>query len=154
MEPAWEPLREPDAEQVWNELLRPIAAELRSAAAELAQRCVTQMQTEMPVLFPDPQSVRENLVSTEAGIRQLADIIDVAGDPRDVELPAPTLAIARAGVVRQIPLANLMRFYRLAKRCCGSGCGTGSLRPPLTGRSRHWRFGSPPAGCSATWTRR
>ncbi|POY04433.1 hypothetical protein C3469_01755 [Mycobacterium kansasii] len=115
MEPAWEPLREPDAEQVWNELLRPIAAELRSAAAELAQRCVTQMQTEMPVLFPDPQSVRENLVSTEAGIRQLADIIDVAGDPRDVELPAPTLAIARAGVVRQIPLANLMRFYRLAQ---------------------------------------
>ena len=35
----------------------------------------------MPVLFPDPQSVKENLVSTEAGIRQLADIIDVAGDP-------------------------------------------------------------------------
>ncbi len=115
MELAWEPMREPGAEKVWEELLRPIAAELRSCAAELAERAVARLQIEMPVLFPDPQSVRENLVSTEAGIRQLADIIDVAGDPRDVELPAPTLAIARTGVQRQIPLASLMRFYRVAQ---------------------------------------
>ena len=83
--------------------------------ADLAERAITRMQAEMPVLFPDPQSVKENIVSTEAGIRQLADIIDVAGDPRAVELPAPTLAIARAGVQRQIPLASLMRFYRVAQ---------------------------------------
>ncbi|OBH59820.1 CdaR family transcriptional regulator [Mycobacterium sp. E2479] len=115
MELAWEPLREPDALKVWEKLLRPIAAELRSGASELAERAVARLQVEMPVLFPDPQSVKENLVSTEAGIRQLADIIDVAGDPRDAELPAPTLAIARTGVQRQIPLASLMRFYRVAQ---------------------------------------
>src|SRR5690242_13698704 len=112
MEPTWEPLREPGAEQVWTEVLRPIVAELRSSAPDLAERAITRMQAEMPVLFPDPQSVKENIVSTEAGIRQLADIIDVASDPRDIELPAPTVAIARAGVQRQIPLASLMRIYR------------------------------------------
>ena len=115
MEPTWEPLREPGAEKVWKQVLRPIVAELRSCAPDLAERAITRMQAEMPVLFPDPQSVKENIVSTEAGIRQLADIIDVAGDPRAVELPAPTLAIARAGVQRQIPLASLMRFYRVAQ---------------------------------------
>ena len=94
MEPTWEPLREPGAEQAWEKLLRPIATELRSCAAELADRAIARMQADMPVLLPDPQSVKENLVSTEASIRQLADIIDVAGDPRDIELPAPTLAIA------------------------------------------------------------
>ena len=69
----------------------------------------------MPALFTDPQSVSENLVSTEASIRQFADIVDVGGEPGDAELPAPTLAIARAGVVRQIPLANFLRFYRLGQ---------------------------------------
>jgi DNA-binding PucR family transcriptional regulator len=114
MELTWEPLREPDAERVWKELLRPIVAEMRMCTAELAEQAVARMQIEMPALFPDPHSVKENVVSTEAGIRQLADIIDVGGDPRDVELPAPTSAIARAGVQRQLPLASLMRFYRVA----------------------------------------
>ena len=115
MELAWQPLREPDAEEVWENVLRPIAAELRTCAAELADRIVARQQAEMPALFTDPQSVAENTVSTEAGVRQFADIIDVGGEPRDVELPAPTLAIARAGVMRQIPLANFLRFYRLAQ---------------------------------------
>lgn len=113
MELAWEPLREPGAEDVWKTLLRPIAAEMRTGAVELAELAVTRVQAEMPTLFPDPQSVPENVVSTAASIRQLADIIDVAGDPRTVELPAPTVALARAGVQRQIPLASLMRFYRV-----------------------------------------
>ena len=115
MELAWEPLREPDAEKVWKTLLRPIAAELRACAGEIAQRIVAHQQGEMPALFTDPQSVSENLVSTEASVRQFADIIDVGGEPGDVELPAPTAAIARAGVMRQIPLANFLRFYRLAQ---------------------------------------
>lgn len=115
MELTWEPLREPDAKTVWEKLLRPMAAELRSCAGELAERIVARQQGQMPALFTDPQSVNENLVSTEAGIRQFADIVDLGGDPADVELPASTVAIARAGVMRQIPLANFLRFYRLAQ---------------------------------------
>ena len=53
MDLAWEPLREPGAEKVWEKLLRPIATELRSSATELAQRSVARMQAEIEV---DPVS--------------------------------------------------------------------------------------------------
>lgn len=115
MEVDWPPAREPDAQRVWAKILRPLAAEMRACAGELAEQTVARMRSEMPQLFPDAQSVEENLVSAEAGIRQLADVIDVAGDPRASELPTSTLAIARAGVHRQIALASFMRFYRFAQ---------------------------------------
>lgn len=115
MEVEWPPARAPDAQRVWANVLRPIAAEMGACAAELAEQAVARMRSEMPQLFPDAQSVEENLVSAEAGIRQLAEIIDVAGDPRARELPTSTLAIARAGVHRQIALASFMRFYRFAQ---------------------------------------
>ena len=115
MEIDWPPVREPGAERVWREILRPIAAELGSCAAELAEQAVTRMRSEMPLLIPDAQSIEENRRSTEAGIRQLAEIIDVAGDPRAVELTASTSAIARAVVHRQVSLANVTRAYRLAQ---------------------------------------
>ncbi len=115
MEVDWPPAREPGAQRVWQEIVRPIGTEMRVSAPKLAEQAVARMRSEMPQLFPDPQSVEENLVSTEAGIRQLAEIIELASDPRTVELPAPTLAIARAGVQRQIALASFMRLYRFAQ---------------------------------------
>lgn len=113
MRPSWEPFRAPDAERVWTKLLRPVAAEMRSCAIQLAEMAVARVQAEVPALLPDQQSVEANVVSTAAGLRQLADMIDLGSDPRDAELPAPTRAVARAGVQRQIPLAGLMRFYRV-----------------------------------------
>lgn len=113
MRPTWEPFREPGAEQVWDTLLRPLATELRSCATEFAEQAVARVQGEMPALFPDPQSVKENVVSTAASLRNVADLLDMGGDPREAELSAPTRAVARAGVNRQVPLASLMRFYRV-----------------------------------------
>ena len=88
---------------------------MRANAGDLAQRIVARNRAEMPELFPDGQSVEVNLSSAEAGVRQLADIVEVTGDPRGIDLPAPTVAIARAAVQRQIPLVNFMRFYRVAQ---------------------------------------
>lgn len=113
MKPTWEPFREPDAQRVWEALLRPLAIELRSCAEEFAEQAVARVQDEMPGLFPDPQSVEENVVSTAASLRNVADLLDIGGDPRDAELSAPTRAVARAGVKRQVPLASLLRFYRV-----------------------------------------
>ncbi|WP_431950361.1 PucR family transcriptional regulator [Nocardia lijiangensis] len=115
MEVEWPPAREPSAQRVWREILRPMAAQMRVSAGDLAQRAVARMQIELPELFPDQQNVQENLVSTEASLRQLAQIIELAGDPRGVELPPSTLAIARSAVHRQVALADLMRLYRLAQ---------------------------------------
>ncbi|MEV5539910.1 helix-turn-helix domain-containing protein [Saccharopolyspora shandongensis] len=115
MEVEWPPARDPAGQRVWQEVLRPVAVEMTASAADLAQRAVARMQAECPELYPDAQTVEENLVSTEASIRQLAAIMERAKDPRQVELPPSTLAMARSGVQRQIPSAKLMRFYRLGQ---------------------------------------
>jgi hypothetical protein len=65
MEVEWPPARDPDAQKVWQRLLRPIAAEMRDSSKELAERMVARMRAEMPQLFPDAQSVEENVVSTD-----------------------------------------------------------------------------------------
>ncbi|MCB0939562.1 MAG: helix-turn-helix domain-containing protein [Mycobacterium sp.] len=103
------------AERVWQRVLVPIAAEMRAGAAELAATAVGRMRTELPALFPDQQMVTEHLVSTEASLRQVAQVIEAGADPRKVDLPPSTTAIARAAAQRQAPLADLMRFYRLAQ---------------------------------------
>ncbi|MBU3067750.1 helix-turn-helix domain-containing protein [Nocardia sp. NEAU-G5] len=111
----WLPTGRPDAERLWREVLRPIAADIRSAAGELAQRTVARTRAELPDLFPDTQTVAEQLVATEAGLRQLAQIMELGADPRGLELPPSIQAIVRSGVRRQIALADMMRFYRLAQ---------------------------------------
>lgn len=115
MELDWPPLREPDAQRVWRQVLAPVAAEMRAGAAELAAQAVARQRSALPQLFPDELTVKENLSSTDASLRQLAQIIEVGEDPRRVELPPSTLAIARAAVQRQVALADLTRFYRIAQ---------------------------------------
>ena len=115
MELEWPPAQEPGARRVWQQVLVPIAAELRAGAADLAERVVARQRSELPQLFPDELTVKENLASTDASLRQLAQIIEVGGNPRRVELPPSTLVIARTAVQRQVALADLMRFYRIAQ---------------------------------------
>ncbi|MFJ9368805.1 PucR family transcriptional regulator [Nocardia sp. NPDC101769] len=112
MEPEWPPAQEPAARQAWRTVLRPIAAELRAAAAELSQQMSSVFAVELPHVFPDDATLAENQVSTEASVLALAQMIERGGDPRSVELPAATAAIARSGVWRQLPLADLLRTYR------------------------------------------
>lgn len=111
----WPVAEDAGAERVWRQVLVPIAAEMRAAAAELSAQSVARMRIELPQLLPDEQMVTEHLVSTEAGLRQLAQVIEAGADPRRVELPPSTIAIARAVVQQQVSLADLMRNYRLAQ---------------------------------------
>lgn len=108
-------MRQPAARRVWREVLQPTAAQMRASAAELAERTVARVKAEVPELFPDAQIVEEALASTEESLRQLAQIIEVAGDPTRAELPPSTAAIFRSSVWRHVPLAGHMRFYRLAQ---------------------------------------
>ena len=83
----WPVAEDAGAERVWRQVLVPIAAEMRAAAAELSAQSVARMRAELPQLLPDEQMVTEHLVSTEAGLRQLAQVIEAGADPRRVELP-------------------------------------------------------------------
>jgi len=111
----WPAAQDADAEQVWQRVLVPIAAEMRTCAGDLAAQAVARMRADLPQLVPDEQMLTEHLVSTEASLRQLAQVIEAGGDPRRVDLPPSTLAIARAMVQQQVSLADLMRNYRLSQ---------------------------------------
>ena len=111
----WPAAQDADAEQVWQRVLVPIAAEMRTCAGDLAAQAVARMRADLPQLVPDEQMLTEHLVSTEASLRQLAQVIEAGGDPRRVDLSPSTLAIARAMVQQQVSLADLMRNYRLSQ---------------------------------------
>ncbi len=111
----WPPGADANAERVWREVLAPIAAGMRADAAGLTRQVVARMRTELPQLLPDEQMLAEHLVSVEAGLRQLAQIIEAGGDPRHIDLPPSTIAVARAMVQQHVSLADLMRNYRLAQ---------------------------------------
>jgi len=116
VDPDWAPIQEAAAAQVWRDILRPLAAELRRQAGELAAPMVAHLQAELPEVMPDAQSAAENAVSVEETIRSLALMIERGDDPHVVELPASAIAFARAGVHRQVPLTALMRNYRIGQQ--------------------------------------
>jgi hypothetical protein len=114
MEVEWPPVRDPAAQRVWREVLRPIAAQMRASAADLAEFTVTRIRADAPELLPDAQTVAEVSASTGESLRLLAQVIELGGDPRRTELPPSSLAIVRSAVWRQVPVADHLRFYRLA----------------------------------------
>lgn len=116
MEPQWRPLREPAANQVWQQVLRPVAAELRVGAGKVAELIVQLYQAEAPEVVPDASAVAEQMASTEAALHQVAQCIDIGLDPCRAELAPATAAFARSSVQRNISLNELIRSVRLAQR--------------------------------------
>jgi DNA-binding PucR family transcriptional regulator len=102
-----------EAGRAWERVVRPLAAEVAARAHELSVEVVDRIRPQLPVLFPDPEAVEANRASTEASIRAVAELIERGADPKAIELPPETLAYARDGARRGIPLTALMRSYRL-----------------------------------------
>ena len=105
--------RPPAARSTWSEVLRPLAADIRARAPELSEAIVAQIRERLPDLFPDPESFEENRRSAEGTISGLANLIEQGADPAEIELPEATMAYARAGAQRGIPLPVLLRSYRI-----------------------------------------
>ena len=113
VEPEWEPARSPEARRIWSEILRPMAEGLRRDAHRLSDDATAFTRTQLPDLFPDPESAEENRASTEASILAAGEMIASGSDPHDTELPQATLAYAQASVRRGVPFPVLIRSYRL-----------------------------------------
>lgn len=111
----WLPGDADAAERVWQEILRPLARELRRSAPDLTTASVDRMRADLPELFPDDQAAEASRASIEAHMFQLADTLEHASDPRRFELPEPGLALIRARVRRGVPLTEVMRLYRMAQ---------------------------------------
>ena len=103
------------AQRVWHEILRPAAVQMRLSAAEITGLAVSRVSAEAPELLADGPIIEDVLASTEDTLRQLAEIIEVAADPAQAELPPATIAIFRSAVWRRVPLTSYMRFYRIAQ---------------------------------------
>lgn len=86
------------------------------------------MQTDLPDLMPDAETIAENAASIEQTIRALADGLFNGDDPRRPGLPSATVEFAEAGVRRQVPSAQMVRGYRLGHeyiwRWCFERIGT------------------------------
>ncbi|WP_327140418.1 PucR family transcriptional regulator [Nocardia sp. NBC_01327] len=112
---AWSPVVPGVAQQVWTDILRPIARDLRRNAPALTQQAVDRMQAEMGALFPDAQAVEESRGSILSHVVQLAETMENASDPRRFVLPEPGLSLIRSRVRRRVPLSEIMRLYRMAQ---------------------------------------
>ena len=113
MQPEWERARTEANRQAWENVLRPVAAELASQAQQISVGVVNVIGAQLPELIVDAESFEANRASTEASILGFADILEQGSDPASASLGAPTLAYAQEGARRGVPLTTLIRSYRL-----------------------------------------
>jgi DNA-binding PucR family transcriptional regulator len=114
MEPAWTGVHSDDQRKVWSAVLRPAAAELAERAAEISAEVNTYTSERLPELLANAEALEVNRASTEASIRDFAEVLLTGADPAEAaRLGSPTLAYAQDGAQQGIPLATLMRSYRL-----------------------------------------
>lgn len=115
MEPAWTGARGDDQRRVWAAVLRPAAAELAERAGEISAAVNEYTSERLPDLLVNEEALEVNRASTEASIRDFAEVLLAGADPTQAaRLPSPTLAYAQDGAQHGIPLTTLMRSYRLA----------------------------------------
>jgi DNA-binding PucR family transcriptional regulator len=114
MEPEWSGASSDDHRRVWTGVLRPAAAEMMERAAELAEAVNIYASQRLPELLASPQALEVNRASTEASIRDFAEVLLAGADPTEAtRLGAATLAYAQDGAQQGISLTTLMRSYRL-----------------------------------------
>ncbi|WP_059017626.1 helix-turn-helix domain-containing protein [Mycobacterium sp. M26] len=116
MDPEWAPIRDDVAAQrVWQTVLRPIAADLLEQSEQLAEDVLDRIRAEQPQLMPDSLFIEGQPAGIESSIRQFAQIVADGADPRELDLPAEAIALGRARVQQRVPLAFLIRSYRLGQ---------------------------------------
>ena len=114
MEPAWTGARDENQRRVWSSVLCPAAAELAERAAEISVAVNEFTSQRLPELLASAEALEVNRASTEASVRDFADVLLSGADPvAAARLASPTLAYALDGAQHAIPLATLMRSYRL-----------------------------------------
>lgn len=118
----WDRLAQAPNRPIWEQVLRPVGAELRAEAPRLTQSMLTSMQAALPDVMPTAETVAENAVSIEQTIEAIADGLEDGADPRRLGLPSATVAFAEAGVRRQVPSAQLVRAYRLGHEYIWQWC--------------------------------
>ena len=90
------------------------AVELTERAREISDAVTVYTKERLPDLFDNSEALEANRASTEASIRDFAEVLRSGADPVEaVKLPSATLDYARDGAQHGVLLTTLMRSYRL-----------------------------------------
>ena len=121
MEPEWSRAQDAAQRRAWEQVLRPVAAELMAAAREMSGQVTRAIGDRLPGLLPDAESFEANRASSEASILGFAQILDQGADPAVASLGEATLAYTKEGARRGIPMTTLIRSYRLGHAAAWEG---------------------------------
>ena len=122
MEPQWSRARDGVQRRAWEQVLRPVAAELAAGAAGDVGRGDRGDRRATCDLLPDPESFEANRASTEASILGFAQILEQGADPAAASLGAATLAYTQGGCATRHPADDLdAQLPARARRRLGRG---------------------------------
>ena len=96
MEPEWSRARDGAPRRAWDQVLRPVAAELAKRAREMSVQVTEAIGQRLPDLLLDSESFEANRASTEASILGFAQILEQGADPAS-DQPRGTDARLRTG---------------------------------------------------------
>ena len=115
MEPAWVGAQGETERRLWSTVVQKAAVELTERAREISDEVVSYVGERQPDLVDNPDALEGNRASTEASIRDFAEVLRSGADPvATVKLPSATLDYALDGAQHGVLLTTLMRSYRLA----------------------------------------
>ncbi len=115
MQPAWVGAQGEAERRLWSTVLQPAAVELADRAGEISDAVVGYISEWLPDLLNNAEALEANRASTEASIRDFAEVLQSGADPQSaVSLRSATLDYALDGVHHGVPLTVLLRSYRLA----------------------------------------
>lgn len=113
MEPAWEGAHGEGGRAPWS-VVQKAAVELAERAREISDAVTAYTKERLPDLFDNADAMEANRASTEATIRDFAEVLRSGADSAHaVELPSATLEYVRDGAQHGVLLTTLMRSYRL-----------------------------------------
>lgn len=101
------------ADDLHARVIAPVARELEDQAPELGRDLVERFRQELPELYRDDQALESARASTIASVRAVAVLMRDDLDPAQTELPPETVATARDGARQGLPIAALLRTYRI-----------------------------------------
>lgn len=100
-------------EETWTHVVIPVADDLEARAGELAGALVERFQGDLPELFRDDGAIESNVVSATASLRAVARLLRDDTDTSQIELPPETVAHAKDSARQGLPVASLLRTYRI-----------------------------------------
>ena len=114
MEPAWVGAQGESERRLWSTVVQKAAVELTERAREISDAVTAYTKERLPDLLDNAEALEANRASTEASIRDFAEVLRSGADPVEaVNLGSATLDYALDGAQHGVLLTTLMRSYRL-----------------------------------------